>query len=99
VGIIRAMTSDESAPDASVVPRSPTGVFLCGEPCGLNNLCRMGVLAARMEEDNSVSFDIERPTEYRETPAIDHVYLLSEVPAAIQHVSDGRAKGKVVITL
>jgi NADPH:quinone reductase-like Zn-dependent oxidoreductase len=33
------------------------------------------------------------------TPAIDHVYLLSEVPAAIQYVSDGRAKGKVVITL
>ena len=33
------------------------------------------------------------------TPAIDHVYLLSEVPAAIQHVGDGRAKGKVVITL
>jgi hypothetical protein len=67
------MTSDESAPDASVVPRSPTGVFLCGEPCGLNNLCRMGILAARMEDDNSVSFDIECPTDYRETPNFAHV--------------------------
>ena len=67
------MTTDESAPDASVVPRSPTGVFLCGEPCGLNNVCRMGVLAARMEDDNSVSFDIECPAEYRETPNFAHV--------------------------
>ena len=67
------MTSDESAPDASVVPRSPTGVFLCGEPCGLNSVCRMGVLAARMEDDNSVSFDIECPTDYRETPNFAHV--------------------------
>jgi hypothetical protein len=70
---IRAMTSDESAPDASVVPRSPTGVFLCGEPCGLNNLCRMGIFAARMEDDNSVSFDIECPIDYRETPNFAHV--------------------------
>ena len=32
------------------------------------------------------------------TPAIDRAYSLSEAPAAIRYVSDGRAKGKVVIT-
>jgi NADPH:quinone reductase-like Zn-dependent oxidoreductase len=32
-------------------------------------------------------------------PAIDRAYLLSEAPAAIQHVQDGRARGKVVITV
>ena len=33
----------------------------------------MGVLAARMEDDNSVLFDIECPAEYRETPNSAHV--------------------------
>jgi hypothetical protein len=60
-------------PDASRVQRNPTGVFLCGEPCGLNNVCRMGVLAARMEDERSVLFDIECPYEYRETPNLAHV--------------------------
>ena len=32
------------------------------------------------------------------TPAIDRTYPLSETPAAIRYVSDGRARGKVVIT-
>jgi NADPH:quinone reductase-like Zn-dependent oxidoreductase len=32
------------------------------------------------------------------TPAIERSYSLSEVPAAILHVSEGRARGKVVIT-
>jgi hypothetical protein len=49
-------------------PRSPTGVVLCGEPCGLLGACRMGVLAARGEDDDSVSFDIECPADYRESP-------------------------------
>jgi NADPH:quinone reductase-like Zn-dependent oxidoreductase len=30
---------------------------------------------------------------------IDRRYLLSEVPAALQYLGEGRAKGKVVITL
>jgi NADPH:quinone reductase-like Zn-dependent oxidoreductase len=32
-------------------------------------------------------------------PAIDRAYALSEVPAAVRYVADGRAQGKVVITL
>ena len=32
--------------DPGRVPRSPTGVFLCGERWGLKNTCRMGILAA-----------------------------------------------------
>jgi acyl dehydratase len=28
----------------------------------------MGILAARLEDENSVSFDVECPHEYRETP-------------------------------
>ncbi len=33
------------------------------------------------------------------TPAIDRTYPLSQTPAAIRHVQDGRARGKVVITI
>ena len=33
------------------------------------------------------------------TPAIDRTYPLSEAADAIQYVSEGRAKGKVVITV
>ena len=33
------------------------------------------------------------------TPAIDRTYPLSETAAAIRHVQDGRARGKVVITV
>ena len=33
------------------------------------------------------------------TPAIDRTYPLSETPAAIRHVQEGRARGKVVITI
>jgi NADPH:quinone reductase-like Zn-dependent oxidoreductase len=35
----------------------------------------------------------------RITPAIDRAFPLSEVPAAIKYVAEGRARGKVVITL
>jgi NADPH:quinone reductase-like Zn-dependent oxidoreductase len=33
------------------------------------------------------------------TPVIDSIYPLSEAPAAIQHLVDGHARGKIVITV
>ena len=33
------------------------------------------------------------------TPAIDRTYPLSEVAAAIRHLIDGHARGKIVITV
>ncbi len=33
------------------------------------------------------------------TPAIDRIYPLAEVPAAIRHLLHGRARGKVVVTM
>lgn len=33
------------------------------------------------------------------TPAVDRTYPLSEAPAAIQHMVDGRARGKLVVTV
>ena len=33
------------------------------------------------------------------TPAIDRAYPLSEAPAALRHLAEGRARGKVVISI
>ena len=33
------------------------------------------------------------------TPVIDKAYPLSEVPEAISHLTEGHARGKVVITI
>ncbi len=35
----------------------------------------------------------------RVTPVIERSYPLAEVPDAIRHVEQGRARGKVVITI
>ena len=32
-------------------------------------------------------------------PVIDKTYPLSEVPAALQHIGEKRAKGKIIITI
>ena len=68
------VAADDGLPDASVVPRSPSGVFLCLEPCGRRGTCRMGILAQRLDDDSSVSFDIECPSEYQESldPPLAH---------------------------
>ena len=33
------------------------------------------------------------------TPTVDHIYPLSEAPAAIQYMHEGHARGKIVITV
>jgi NADPH:quinone reductase-like Zn-dependent oxidoreductase len=47
--------------------------------------------------------DLEAPRELLEagkvTPVVDRTFALSEVPEAIRYLRDGRARGKVVITV
>jgi acyl dehydratase len=66
------MCPDDEVPDASVVPQSPTGVFLCPEPCDLQGACRNGILAARMEGDSAVVYDLECPEDFREGQGLAH---------------------------
>jgi hypothetical protein len=77
------MSTDDPAPDASRVPLSPTGVFLCGEPCGVRGTCRNGVLSARLDEDNSVVYEIECPNDYREMPGLAHTSWTAGVMSEI----------------
>jgi len=59
---------------------------------------RLGMLASKenAEDLRAVTTLIESG---QVTPAIDRSYPLDETPAAIRHVSEGRALGKVVITV
>ena len=77
------MSTDDPAPDASRVPLSPTGVFLCGEPCGVQGTCRNGVLSARLDADNSVVYEIECPNDYREMPGLAHTSWTAGVMSEI----------------
>ncbi|HJT90847.1 MAG TPA: NAD(P)-dependent alcohol dehydrogenase, partial [Mycobacterium sp.] len=49
------------------------------------------------------SSDLERLTDLIETggltPSIDRTYALEQVPAAMRHLADGKARGKVAITV
>jgi len=58
-------------------------------------------LAALVNSENAP--DLVALTELMEsgkvTPTVDRTFPLSETPAAVQHLVDGRARGKVVITV
>lgn len=58
---------------------------------------KMGLLGARPNKD--MAYMIELIQSGKVVPFIDKRYPLSEVPEALRYVGEGRAKGKVVITL
>jgi NADPH:quinone reductase-like Zn-dependent oxidoreductase len=59
---------------------------------------KLGMLASRENAEDLVVLQ-ELIESGKITPAIDRTYPLSETPQAIQHLQDGRAQGKVVITI
>ena len=77
------MSPDDTPPDVSAVPLSPTGVFLCLEPCGVRGQCRNGVLAAKLDDNNAVVYEIECPDDYRETPGLAHTSWTAGVMSEI----------------
>jgi len=59
---------------------------------------KLGILgASENSADLSVLAELVESGEI--TPAIDRTYALDETPAAIRHLMEGRAQGKVVITV
>jgi len=59
---------------------------------------KLGMLASRENAEDLVVLQ-ELIESGKITPAVDRTYPLSETPQAIQHLQDGRAQGKVVITI
>ena len=58
----------------------------------------MGMMLADLNK-NDLTFLGDLMQEGKITPVIDRHYRLSEVPDAIRYLEEGRARGKVVITL
>ena len=58
---------------------------------------RMGILAAKPNQDLSRMIELFEAGIV--VPVIDRCYPLGEVPAALQYLGDGQARGKVVITV
>ncbi|MDQ1533452.1 MAG: hypothetical protein QOF28_1213 [Actinomycetota bacterium] len=69
---MRLVSGDEGSFDASVVPRSADGIVLCGEPCGLQGFCRLGILVERLDGAESAHYEIECPRDHRESPDLAH---------------------------
>lgn len=77
----------------------------------LGSIPRMFRLMARAPFERGLDLRLERATEEpmavicrliedeQLTPVIDRTFPLEEVPAALRYLSDGRATGKVVITI
>jgi NADPH:quinone reductase-like Zn-dependent oxidoreductase len=59
---------------------------------------KLGMLASKENADDLVVLK-ELIESGQVTPALDRTYPLSETPQAIQHHKDGRARGKIVITV
>ncbi len=76
---------------------------------GMDRLLRAHLLFPRVSQKLSTFIASENSADLRVlreliesgkiAPAIDRTYLLSQTPAAIRHVQEGRARGKVVITI
>ncbi len=59
---------------------------------------RIGVVMPRLNQKD-LSWLAERCEEGKIVPVIDKIYPLHEVPDAVRHLEEGRARGKVVISL
>ncbi len=70
--MIHRVAQEEWTFDASAVPRSASGIVLCGEPCGLQGFCRLGILVERLDGTDSAHFEIECPADHRESPDLAH---------------------------
>jgi len=71
--------------------------FFLGSLISLTTGKKMGILGAKPNKD--LVFMIELIESGKVNPVIDKRYPLHEVPEALRHLGEGRAKGKVVISV
>jgi NADPH:quinone reductase-like Zn-dependent oxidoreductase len=85
-----------------LIARSLGGFFeaaVVGVGISLAGSKRMGVFMWRPNNREDLAEMGRLLATGRVTPLIDRSYQLSETPAALQYVAEGRARGKVVITI
>jgi acyl-coenzyme A thioesterase PaaI-like protein len=66
------VSREESSFDAAVVPRSPSGMVLCLEPCSTRGSCCLGIIVERLDAEDSAYYEIECPADHRERPELAH---------------------------
>jgi NADPH:quinone reductase-like Zn-dependent oxidoreductase len=71
--------------------------FFLGSLISLTTSKKMGILGAKPNKD--LVFMIELIESGKVNPVIDKRYPLRAVPEALRHLGEGRAKGKVVISV
>ena len=85
-----------------MVPDSMAGVFqamVLGPLISIASRQKMGMLMWKPFNEKDVAFLTELLEAGKVTPVIDRTYPLSEVPEALRYQSEGRARGKIVITV
>ena len=60
---------------------------------------KMGILMWRPNSESDLAYLVELFEAGKVAPVIDRRYPLSELPEALRHLEEGRALGKVVITM
>ena len=92
---------------------SPNGVFVCvggslptilqafalGPLIAMTGSKRLGIVGWKPNDHEDLATLAELFVAGKVVPVIDRRYPLSEVPEALRYLGEGRAKGKVVITV
>jgi NADPH:quinone reductase-like Zn-dependent oxidoreductase len=85
-----------------MVPGSMSGVFqamVLGPLISMADNRKMGMLMWKPFDESDVAFLTELLETGKVTPVIDKTYSLKELPEALQYQSEGRTRGKIVITM
>jgi NADPH:quinone reductase-like Zn-dependent oxidoreductase len=93
----RALTADGAYVMTGGSNRQLTDALLFGPLLSIGRQKLGNVLVKPSQADLLFLKELCEPGKVR--PTIDRRFPLSEVPAAVRYVEDGRARGKIVITI
>ena len=85
-----------------MIPASIAGLFqamFLGPLISMAGSQKMGTMAWKPFKTKDVAFLTDLIEAGKITPVIDRTYPLSEVPEALRYQEEGRARGKIVITM
>ena len=85
-----------------MIPASIAGMFqaiLLGPLISMAGSQKMGTMMWKPFKTKDVAFLTDLIETGKITPVIDRTYPLSEVPEALRYQEEGRARGKIVITM
>jgi NADPH:quinone reductase-like Zn-dependent oxidoreductase len=85
-----------------MIPASIAGLFqamVLGPLISMAGSQKMGTMTWKPFKTEDVAFLTDLIETGKITPVIDRTYPLNEVPEALRYQEEGRARGKIVITM